>query len=312
MAPGRVKDWNRIKKGINILSQVFMLAQIILVIIVLLCSLYLFLGLMNNHSLDFCVPLILWAKGFIHTLFGSSVKSSQPEIDGEVVLFIFVNIFLVFFVSQAKLTCKRCCELIDKRIVEARIREESMLNTQLRKDLEHDMRKLNNFLFIIRLRAKPLVRDTVRSSAVPKEEIVKANEEVMSKFFAEIKNVPGLSFSKNGDVLLVSSGNFDNIDNTTVKVFEILEQLKNEYRPRKIILRNRMAVDAFKSTNYLESIFNNISPLLDLNANNEILCYGNFQERYKLVPNPKLYTYVKGKYDIKSEGETIWALVKKG
>ncbi len=310
MAVGKVKNLNRIKKGVNILSQIFMLFQILFVIIVLLCSLFLFLGLLKNHALDFLTPFITFAKGFVHTVFGSSVKSSQPEIDGEVVLFILINIFLVFVFAQLKLACKRYSEIVDKKIVEERIKEEESFNRELELELERNLLAQKNFLLIVRIKAKPIVRDSVRSAMVPKEEIEKANNDVMAKFFAEIKTVPGLSFSKDNDILLISSNKFEIIDTAFMKVYEIIDTLKSDYRAQKILLRSRMAVDVYKSNVSLKTVYENIRPLIDLNANNEILCFGNFNNRYKLIQKPKYRIYIKGQYDINDQSETVWALVK--
>ena len=310
MAVGKVKTLNRIKKGVTILSQIFMLCQIIFVIIVLLCSLYLFLGLLKSHAFDFLTPFIAFAKSFIHTVFGSAIKSTQPEIDGEIVLYVFINIFLVFVFAQMKLACKRYVETVDKQIVQERLKEEEAFNRELESELQRDLLAQKNFILLVRLKARPIVRDTVKSSMVPKEEIEKANNDIISKFFEEIKALPGLSFSKDGDILLISSSKFELFENTVTKVFELIDTLKSDYRAKKILLRSRMAADVYKSNVSVKDAYKNIRPLIDLNANNEILCFGNFNNRYKLIKNPKFRIYIKGQYDINSQNETVWALVK--
>ena len=46
------------------------------------------------------------------------------------------------------------------------------------------------------------------------------------------------------------------------------------------------------------------------NIPNEILCYGNFCNRYELIKKPHFEAFLKGTYDI-TEDENVWALVKK-
>ena len=49
---------------------------------------------------------------------------------------------------------------------------------------------------------------------------------------------------------------------------------------------------------------------IKINMPDEILCYGNFCNRYQYVKTPKFVAYLKGTYDM-TEDENVWSLVKK-
>ena len=64
---------------------------------------------------DFMNPVVAFAKDFVKFFFGNSIKASRPEIDGELVAFIFVTAFVVFVVAQLKIAAKITCDKLDKK-----------------------------------------------------------------------------------------------------------------------------------------------------------------------------------------------------
>lgn len=71
-----------------------------------------------------------------------------------------------------------------------------------------------------------------------------------------------------------------------------------------------MAIDVYTNKVLLKDVYADLKTLLTLNMPNEILCYGNFCNRYELMKKPQFEAYLKGTYDI-TDDENIWALVKK-
>lgn len=311
MVKDKVKELKNLKKILEISASVFVLLQIVFIVIVLLVSLYLLMGLMNNHSFDFLTPFVQWAKSFIHFFFGNSIRSTQQDIDGEVVLYIFLNIFYVFLASQLKTACSQGVLILEKKIVVQRQEDEELFNKKLQEDINNDLRAQKLFLLILKLRVKNAVKGAIKADAIPQEEIDEINKKILGVFFAKVKDIPGLSFTKDGDILLISCANFEQIDEKLQLILKVLDDLKAEYKEKKLIILSRMAIDVYRSANNLKPVYTNLKPLLGLNSSNEILCYGNFNNRYKLIQNPKHLISIKGKFDFNGRNESVYGLIKK-
>ncbi len=307
----KVKNLKRLKLLCNISANIMMVCQIIFIILLLLCSVYGFLLLFDNHSLDFMAPVVEYAKGLIRFLFGENIKSSQAKIDGELILFIILDGIIVFVFSQLKTAFQRCTEQLDKKIVEEKAKEEVQFNKDLQSDLQRNISSYNHFMLGFAFTVSPYSADALQIYGVEKLDVPKIEEEVILKFYNAAKALPNVKVSREDKILLITSSHFDGIDSVIDAVQAIIIQLKKEYRMQRVALKTKLAIDAYKSMTPLKKVYELVKPLLDLNLSSGILCYGNFKNRYDLIKDSKYAVYVKGKYDIAHTEETIWAMVKK-
>lgn len=315
MAVSIIKHLEQMKKGMIFLSHLFTGLQIIVILTVFICSLYLALQIVHNHMLDFLTPFIEWVKDFTSFMFGNSIKSTLTEIDGRLVLFMLCGVFAAFFLSQLKYACKRYASDLDKKIVEQKRKEEAAFNVQLEQDLKNSIISQRNYLIIVQFKAKSTVPPNSGLPTASKEELDEVKKDVLTKFYGQISTNAGLTFKKDQETLLIMGNNVDKIDYIFDRIFEIITMLKPEYKSKQIAIRAKLAVDVFTSSTPITKVYNNLKSLYNLNSTgSEVICYGNFKNRYSYVPNAKYQMAIKGKYDIDEsheKEETIWTLVKK-
>ena len=307
-----VKSFEKLKQIIKFFEHTCIALQIIVLLAVFLCCLDVILAVFHNNCLDILNPFFNFIRGWVTSMFGTAIKSTHPDIDGRLVLFVVFGIVLAFFISQLKMALHSFADAVNGKIVKTKMKVEEDFNKQLKNDIEQDIMDQNNFLMAVQIRIKSAVRDQIGSDGPSAEDKEAMKVEIITKFFEQVKLIKALRFSKDNDILLLSSTSMNNFDLVNSSVSTILDNLRNEYKAKKINIRTRMAVTTYKMTTPMVTAYKSIKPLLDLNALNELLCFGNFKNRYELIANRKYNIAVKGKYDLNGTTEdTVWSIVKK-
>lgn len=305
------KDQEKFIKGLRICSQSMIFVQMSLIGLVLLVSLHLFLRLIGQAGLTFLGDFFIHIKYFVVFLFGANIKSSQPEIDGELVLFVLFCIFMVYVCYQLKEVNKKAAEVLENRFEKERIEYEEKFNANLQRELLNDTMRLSCAVLAVQLKIKSILNDPVKSSMVTVEKMMEIKQKVLTDFFASIKDIKNVSFSKDNDILVIYTTNFNNIDDILSTVEYKLEELAQKYRLEKILIKSKLAVNAGTTSETPKSMYKEIQPLLGLNYPGTVLCFGNVRGRYAVSNDGKYIININGKYEINGRVETVWAFVKK-
>lgn len=312
MAVNNVKKYEGIKNLLKLAGNLSNGLQILVIFFVILCITHIILGVCDSHLLDFADPLIKSLKDFTTMLFGTSIKHSQDGIDGREVLFILFSIVLSYFLSQLKLIFDSYIKAAERKIVEEKQKAENAVNRELQRELEREALAQTSFVFAIQFKIRWLTKESLGVLPPTPEELSKVKMEALGKFYENIKTFPGLKFSKDDDVLILSGSNINDVDKTISKVWELINSLKAQYKLNKYGIRVKLVIDSHKPSEPFSAIYKKLTPLFGLNAYNELLCYGNFKHRYELIKDAEYYISVKGRYDIVGASEdTIWTLIKK-
>lgn len=139
------------------------------------------LQLLNSTALDFLYPVVGFAKSFVQFFFGNTIKASQPEIDGELVLFIVIDIIVIFVVSQLKVALKSYDEQIDKKIVDEKAKIEVKFNKALDDELHRSIASYSNFMLAFNFTVAPLVSDSIQIYGLEKPDVEKIEAEISKK-----------------------------------------------------------------------------------------------------------------------------------
>ena len=312
MVVDNVKRFERIRKLIKVSESICMCIQIIFVLIIFLCTLHIVFGILHNHALDFLNPFIELLKSFTTMMFGEAIKQNQDGVDGREVLFILFTVLVVFFVSQLKLALNSIEKTFQRKIVEEKAKVEVAFNDKLKQELQNQILAQSSFVLALQFKIKWLMKGSIGEASPTTEEMQNVKMEAISRFFESMKTFGNLKFSRDNDILIIASDNIDDIDNVLNKVLEEINKLKVQYKEKKYGIRVKLIVDSCKKFSSVNSVYKNIVPLLGLNATNEILCYGNFKNRYELIKNTQYYVAVKGKYEMMDDREeTVFSIIKK-
>ena len=79
MLGSEVKRMESLKKTIGVAGNICMVLQIIVLLVVFACTLYIIFGILGNHSLDFLTPYMESIKSFVISVFGSSLGGVSIE-----------------------------------------------------------------------------------------------------------------------------------------------------------------------------------------------------------------------------------------
>lgn len=312
MVIDNTKTYIGTNKAIKIAEFFMMLFQIIVLLIIFICSLHIMFCVFESHALDSFNPLFEGVRNFSSFVFGNNIKQDPNGIDGREVVFILFGMLVIYFTTQIRNILNTLSKNVDLKLVEEKEKVENAFNEELQQDLYNKIIAQNAFVIAIQFKAKWIAKESIGEYIPPKEEVEKLKIEAIGKFYENIKTYNGLNFSKDNDILIISSKNINQIDSVIEKVWEYITAVKTEYRARKLGLRVKMAIDVHKPEVSVSKVYKNLAQMFNLNAFNEILCFGNFKNRYEMIENSAYYVAIKGKYEmIDGQEETIWSLFKK-
>lgn len=304
------KNYEKLKKLCGLMGHILTFAQIISIILILLVSLYWFFELTEIHALDFMLPFINWIKAAMQANFGEQLKKGQAGLDGSLFIFIALTGLAIYTIAQLKIFTKHSEKSLTKKIVISKQKEEEKFNAQLIIEKQRTLMAYKNIVILVNITLKSLLRDMYQTENDTKKIDKKLEDAALVSFYNMMKAVPGCGFSKDGNTLIITAKRFEAVDIILLKMNEALDTLKKEYKLKKIALNTNMAIDVFTDKVLLKDVYADLKTLLTLNMPNELLCYGNFCNRYELVKKPLFEAYLKGTYDI-TDDENIWAIVKK-
>lgn len=304
------KHLERLKKVVIFSGHILTFIQIISIILILLTSLYWFFELTEIHALDFMTPFINGIKASMQANFGEQLKKGQAGLDGSLFIFIALTGLVIYIIAQLKIFAKAMEKSLTKGIVKVKQQEEEAFNIQLNIEKQRTLMEYKNIVILVNIQLKSLLKDMYQTENDNKKVDKKQEDAALVAFYNMMKTVPGCGFSKDGNTLIITSKKFDLVDVILLKINESIEILKKEYKMKKINLTTKIAIDVYTDKVLLKDVYTDLKTLLKLNLPNEIICYGNFCNRYELVKKPQFEAYLKGTYDI-TDDENIWALVKK-
>ena len=305
-----VKGLEKLKKLVIIFGHILTVIQIISIILILFCSLFWFFELTEIHALDFMVPFIDSIKSTMQANFGAQLQKGQAGLDGSLFIFIAITGLVIYIISQLKIFAKHSEKVFNERIVKAKQQEEEQFNIQLNIERQKTLMAYKNIVILVSISLKSLLKDMYQTENDNKKIDKRLEDAALVAFYNMMKTVPGCGFSKDGSTLIITAKRFEAVDMILLKVNESLDILKRDYKAKKILLNTNMAIDVYTDKVLLKDVYADLKTLLILNMPNELLCYGNFCNRYELIKKPLFEAYLKGTYDI-TDDENIWAIVKK-
>lgn len=305
-----VKGLEKQKQLCHILEQLMVLIQIISIFLIFVVSLYWFLELIGNDFLGFLDSFIQVLKDMMHAQFAGELEKGQAGLDGSLFIFIALVGLLLYVISQIKVFLKFQKTSLEKAIIKKREEELIKFNKELQSDVKRQIMEYKNIVVLINISLKSMLKDVYQTHNDVKNIDQKQEDIVMVALYNLLRTTPGCNFSKDGKTLIISAKNFDVVDTILLAIDNSLATLKAQLKPRKLSISSNMAIDVFPDRVKLKDVYEDLKTLLNLNMPNEILCYGNFCNRYEHVKSPKFEAYLKGTYDM-TDDENIWSLVKK-
>ena len=302
--------FNLMKKLLKMFLDLAFMSQIILMVIIFAFVMYWFFDVINCQYLAFLTPVADNISEFMHEYFADSLSKGATKTDGSLFIFIMILLVTIGALTQVKSFAIAVCKKVSRIIDKIKIKNEDEFNAQLRAEADQAILAYRNVILITKLAVKKRVVDDTRTE----EEKTKENEEMLDKlvceFYNRIKSAPCCKFAKNGEQLVVTLKGFTHVDKLLYYVDKALEDLRTEMRKEGWLLRSYSAIDAFDDKALLKDVYFDLQILLKLNLYNEIICYGNFCNRYYMEPKNLFEAYLKGVYDT-TEPENVWTLVKK-
>ena len=284
--------------------------QIIISVVILGFALYWFFDLINHQFLAFLTPVADNIIEFMRMKFETSSDKGAIGADNSLFLFILFMGVIVLAVTQLKTSADVAIKKIGKLITQIKIKQEDEFNAQLRAEADQVILAYRNVVFIAKFSVRRKFMDDLRSEEEVEKEQKEKEFQLLCDFYTRIKESPCCKFAKNGDQLIVNLKGFAHVDKLLYYVTKALEDIKAEMKRDGWIVRSYCAIDAYDDKALIKDVYYDLQILLKLNLHNEIICYGNFCNRYYMEPNNLFEAYLKGVYEL-TEPENVWSLVKK-
>lgn len=299
-----------LKKFLRMFLDIAFMAQIILSVVIFAFLMYWFFDVLNCQYLAFLTPVADNISEFMHQYFADSLSKGVTKTDGSLFIFIMILLVVIGALTQMKAIAVSSARKVAKIIDKIKIKNEDEFNAQLRAEADQALLAYRNVVLITKLVVKRRVVDDSRTEEEKEQENKEMVDKLVCEFYNRVKGSPCCKFAKNGDQLVVTLKGFAHVDKLLYYVDKALDDLRTELRKDNWLLRSYSAIDAFDDNALLKDVYYDLQILLKLNLFNEIVCYGNFCNRYYMEPKNLFEAYLKGVYDT-TEPENVWTLVKK-
>lgn len=299
-----------LKKFLRMFLDIAFMAQIILSVVIFAFLMYWFFDVLNCQYLAFLTPVADNISEFMHQYFADSLSKGVTKTDGSLFIFIMILLVVIGALTQLKTIAVSSARKVAKIIDKIKIKNEDEFNAQLRAEADQALLAYRNVVLITKLVVKRRVVDDSRTEEEKEQENKEMVDKLVCEFYNRVKGSPCCKFAKNGDQLVVTLKGFAHVDKLLYYVDKALDDLRTELRKDNWLLRSYSAIDAFDDNALLKDVYYDLQILLKLNLFNEIVCYGNFCNRYYMEPKNLFEAYLKGVYDT-TEPENVWTLVKK-
>lgn len=286
------------------------MTQIIVTVIILAFTFYWFFELINHQFLEFLTPVANNIKEFMHLRFEDLMNKGVNGSDGSLFLFVLFLAVFVFAMTQMKGFIETAIKKVGRLITKIKIKNEDEFNAQLRAEADQAILAYRNVVMIVKLSVRRKYIDDTRTDEQIEKDKKEMEDKLICDLYTRIKESPCCKFAKNGDQLIVTLRGFTHVDKLLYHVTKALEDLRAECRKDGWILRFYAAIDAYDDKALIKDVYYDLQILLKLYLPNEIICYGNFCNRYYMESNNLFEAYLKGVYEL-TEPENVWSLIKK-
>ena len=305
-----VKIYELLSKLLHYLINVLFFVQIVLMIVVFLTASYWFFNLLNSDAFNFVQPLAVSINDFVRLFYDREVQVSGVYVDGSLLLFDLIALVCVFLVAKVKYYVYQAIGSINDSIRTIKSKNEEAFNKELQKEVEANIKRVNNAAILIRFVAKNMLIDACWGGD-SNEGVKEKEEEAFKIFYSSIKNITGCRFAKTDDKMLILLNDFSKVDNLLSFIYVSLNRISLEMRKKKWLVYANVSIDAYDNKmNFKTDVYPVLERLLSINHKNEAVCLGNFSIRYNLEPTKAFTPFMKGRYNLGQEYE-VWTLVKK-
>ena len=284
--------------------------QIILIVVILTFLFFWFFDLINHQYLAFLIPVVENIKAFMHDHFQDTLNKGATKTDGSLFVLVLALGVVVFILAQLKIFSLDAVKKLSKQIIKMKIKDEEDFNAQLRAEANQAILEYRNVIMIMKLSVRKRFNDDMKTDEMREKEKKAMEDKLICELYNKIKESPCCKFAKNGDQLVVSLKGFTHVDSLLVNVNQALDEIKTRLKKDGWVFKFYSSIDAFDDKALIKDVYYDLQILLKLYIPNEILCYGNFCNRYYLEENNKFEAYLKGVYEL-TEPENVWSLVKK-
>ena len=298
------------KKLCKLTEHLMVIIQIAAILLIFVVSLYWFLDLIDNHAMSFMDPFIKSIQKMMEVQFSEELKKGKEGLDGSLFVFIMLILTGLYILSQVKIFLNYSMEALDRKIKIAKEEEEKRFNLQLKAKAHRAILEYKNIVLLVRISLKSILKDAYLAQNEMQTVSKKQEDAALVMFYNLMKAVEGCNFSKDNNTLIITAKKFESVDEILDALTNAIDKLKFDLKMKKLALKANIAIDVYTDKVLLKDVYADLKTLLKLNIPNEILCYGNFCNRYELIKKPHFEAFLKGTYDI-TEDENVWALVKK-
>jgi len=133
-----------VSKFLQMVLNLMFVMQILLFILVFLTAAYWFCDLLTLEMFNFAEPIAAAVSNFVRLFYQGNIEVGEIYVYGSLLLFDILSLLFVFIITKAKYYVYNSMSFVDSAIYECNRKIEEQFNEQLEKELEADMKAINN------------------------------------------------------------------------------------------------------------------------------------------------------------------------
>lgn len=269
--------------------------------------LYWLLQLGQVKFIEIFAPFFESIKNFAHLFYQRSVTLDTATIDFSFLIMTFVFLiaaWLLNFVIEATEKIEKKYDFIHAVIKQ---KAEELFNFKLEKEHVINEYQNNKFFILINFTAANIEKDKFFHRSTNEEPTTKRQQVLLDFLLNLDKDISNDAILFSGGILLTFN-KFNEIDQSIEYINKYMADFRLKYKELQIKIDFLVGVDVYAHRKEIKNKVEVLKMVLNLNANNKILCLSSFKQRYSLMEKPQFEVDSLGIYKLKEGEEEIFCI----
>lgn len=300
-------SYKLIKKGFKFVVNFLHLIQGMLIFLCILMIAYWFSELAKAPFIKPVAPFFDAIKNIIHMFYTRTLVVGSLTLDFSLFVATILGLIIAWILKVLMENIEFYEQYYDIAYKKHKKKKEESFNLKLEKEYLKNEQKNNKMLVLVKLCAANRAKDKFYTKDFGVGIEQKEKEMLLNLFEIINEDIKCKNEILNEGILLY----FDDVEKTDNLIFylkKIIKELENKYYEEKWQLSFFISVDVYAEPTEIKRKIEKLITLNRLGLKDEIVCMGNFNQRYALLKNKKYNMLAQGFYQINGDNEEVFCI----
>lgn len=300
-------SYKLVKKGFKFVVNFLHFIQGMLIFLCILMVSYWLADLARAPFIKPVAPFFEAIKNITHIFYNRTLVVGVLTVDFSLLVTTILVLIIAWVLKVVMENIEFSEQYYDIAYQKNKKKIEDSFNLKLKKEHLNSEQKNNKMLVLIKFSAANILKDKFYTKDFGVGVEQKAKEMLLDFFEIVDEDIKCRKGILNNEILLYFD-DFEKVDTLISSLKKIMKGLENKYYLEQWQLNFFVSVDVYADTAEIKPKTEKLVVLNKLGLKDEIVCMGNFNQRYSMLKDQKYHMLAKGFYQINGENEEVFCI----